>query len=318
MRSQLDSLGVNFDWETSELSTCDPSYYKWTQWIFLQMLKSGLAYQQEAVVNWDPVDQTVLADEQVDAEGRSWRSGALVEKRPLKQWFLKTTNFSKSLLDGLEDPSLEDWRDVVKLQQNWIGVCEGVRLEYTLDDGSRLFSWTKDPQSAPDNVAFLIVPHTHVLNRSENYASADPLECPSVDATGVRLLKQRALNPFRNDSSSCQDIPVYVFPKSCQIFQGVVADMTTMADYAFLGMKSSESNFDYEALCRELGVNPNNTSVSGRSFSDVEQTLEFARSHDIGGHWTSAKLQDWLISRQVCTVVSDKRIGTLRNYIIPK
>ena len=135
MRSQLDSLGVNFDWETSELSTCDPSYYKWTQWIFLQMLKSGLAYQQEAVVNWDPVDQTVLADEQVDAEGRSWRSGALVEKRPLKQWFLKTTNFSKSLLDGLEDPSLEDWRDVVKLQQNWIGVCEGVRLEYTLDDG---------------------------------------------------------------------------------------------------------------------------------------------------------------------------------------
>ena len=138
-----------------------------------------------------------------------------------------------------------------------------------------------------------------MLNRSENYASADSFECPSVNATDVRLLKQRALNPFRNDSSSCQDIPIYVFPKSCQIFQGVVADMTTMADYAFLGMKSSESNFDYEVLCRELGVDPNNTSVSGRSFSDVEQTLEFARSHDIGGHWTSAKLQDWLISRQV-------------------
>ena len=92
--------------------------------------------------------------------------------------------------------------------------------------------------------------------------------------------------------------------------------MTTMADYAFLGMKSSESNFDYEVLCRELGVDPNNTSVSGRSFSDLEQTLEFARSHGIGGHWTSAKLQDWLISRQVWSLTqfysvdfSQSRIG---------
>ena len=98
MRSQLDSLGVNFDWDTSEVSTCDPSYYKWTQWIFLQMLKSGLAYQREAVVNWDPVDATVLADEQVGPDGRSWRSGAVVEKRPLTQWFLKTTDFSKGRL----------------------------------------------------------------------------------------------------------------------------------------------------------------------------------------------------------------------------
>ena len=107
MRSQLDSLGVSFDWEASEVSTCDPAYYKWTQWIFLQMLKTGLAYQRQAVVNWDPVDATVLADEQVNPEGRSWRSGATVEKRPLTQWFLKTTDFSKSLLEGLDDPTLE-------------------------------------------------------------------------------------------------------------------------------------------------------------------------------------------------------------------
>ena len=107
MRSQLDSLGVSFDWEASEVSTCDPTYYKWTQWIFLQMLKAGLAYQRQAVVNWDPVDATVLADEQVDPEGRSWRSGALVEKRPLTQWFFKTTDFAKSLLEGLDDPTLE-------------------------------------------------------------------------------------------------------------------------------------------------------------------------------------------------------------------
>lgn len=93
MRKQLQSLGTSFDW-TKEISTCSPEYYKWTQWIFLQLYKAKLAYQKEALVNWDPVDNTVLANEQVDSEGKSWRSGALVEKRELKQWFFKITDYS--------------------------------------------------------------------------------------------------------------------------------------------------------------------------------------------------------------------------------
>merc|ERR1719322_558739 len=88
MRQRLDELGCVFDWDR-ELATCDPSYYRWTQWIFLKMFEAGLAYRKRAVVNWDPVDKTVLADEQVDADGRSWRSGAIVEKRPLSQWYLR-------------------------------------------------------------------------------------------------------------------------------------------------------------------------------------------------------------------------------------
>jgi leucyl-tRNA synthetase len=93
MKKQLSVLGLGFDW-SRELATSSPNYYKWTQWLFLQLYKQGLAYQKEAAVNWDPVDKTVLADEQVDEQGKSWRSGALVERRILKQWFLKITHFA--------------------------------------------------------------------------------------------------------------------------------------------------------------------------------------------------------------------------------
>uniref|UniRef100_A0A4W5RTG0 leucine--tRNA ligase n=1 Tax=Hucho hucho TaxID=62062 RepID=A0A4W5RTG0_9TELE len=94
---QLDSLGLCFNWD-KEVTTCLPDYYRWTQWLFVKLFKAGLAYQKEAVVNWDAVDQTVLADEQVDDNGCSWRSGALVEQKLLRQWFIKTTNYAKLYL----------------------------------------------------------------------------------------------------------------------------------------------------------------------------------------------------------------------------
>lgn len=94
MRNQLKMLNYFFDWNR-EFATCDPDYYKWTQELFLKLFDKGLAYQKEAYVNWDPVDQTVLAEEQIDANQRSWRSGALVEKKLLKQWFIRTTAFAK-------------------------------------------------------------------------------------------------------------------------------------------------------------------------------------------------------------------------------
>ncbi|KCV72016.1 hypothetical protein H696_01423 [Fonticula alba] len=117
MREQLRTLGIQFDWDR-ELSTCDPGYYRWTQWLFAELFRKGLAYRQEAAVNWDPVDCTVLANEQVDAEGRSWRSGALVERRQLRQWFVRTTSFADDLLHDLESV---DWPENVKqMQRNWI------------------------------------------------------------------------------------------------------------------------------------------------------------------------------------------------------
>ena len=131
MKEQLLELGCTFDWDR-EISTCDPKYYRWTQELFLKLYKRGLVYQAESMVNWDPVDQTVLADEQVDGEGRSWRSGALVEKKPLKQWFFRTTAFAESLYSGLEDPSLVNWKDIIAAQKNWLGAPSGTKLEMSV------------------------------------------------------------------------------------------------------------------------------------------------------------------------------------------
>ena len=130
MRSQLQRLGLSIDWKR-EIATCHPDYYRWTQWLFLQFLDAGLAYQKEASVNWDPIDQTVLANEQVDGEGRSWRSGAKVEKRLLRQWFLRITAYADALVDDLS--SLTGWPERVRtMQANWIGRSEGAELRFSV------------------------------------------------------------------------------------------------------------------------------------------------------------------------------------------
>nr|AUG32184.1 t-RNA synthetase, class Ia:Leucyl-tRNA synthetase [Paulinella longichromatophora] len=132
MRSQLDQLGLSIDWER-ELSTCDEKYYKWTQWLFLQFYEAGLAYQKEATVNWDPIDRTVLANEQVDVDGRSWRSGAQVEKRKLRQWFLKITDYADRLLNDLDQ--LRHWPERVRIMQsNWIGRSRGAEFSFCVID----------------------------------------------------------------------------------------------------------------------------------------------------------------------------------------
>ena len=130
MRSQLDQLGLSVDWE-KEITTSSKDYFKWTQYIFIKLFENGLVYQKTASVNWDPVDKTVLANEQVDSEGRSWRSGALVEQKQLKQWFLKITDFSDELLDDLD--KLPDWPLRVKtMQKNWIGKSDGAEFDFKL------------------------------------------------------------------------------------------------------------------------------------------------------------------------------------------
>ncbi len=131
MKAQLQKLGLSLDWD-QELATCAPDYYRWTQWLFLQMFRSGLAYQKESAVNWDPIDHTVLANEQVDAQGKSWRSGAKVEKKLLKQWFLKITDYAEQLLQDLD--KLPGWPDRVKVMQaNWIGKSTGAEVVFTTE-----------------------------------------------------------------------------------------------------------------------------------------------------------------------------------------
>src|SRR5512138_580654 len=130
MRGQLQSMGLSIDW-SREIATCHPDYYRHQQKLFLDFLAKGLAYRKSSKVNWDPVDHTVLANEQV-IDGRGWRSGALVEQRELTQWFFKITNYSEDLLKALD--TLERWPEKVRLmQKNWIGRSEGLLLRFMLD-----------------------------------------------------------------------------------------------------------------------------------------------------------------------------------------
>jgi leucyl-tRNA synthetase len=131
MRRQLKRLGFAYDW-SREFATCSPDYYRWEQLMFTRLVKKGLAYRKDAEVNWDPVDQTVLANEQV-VDGRGWRSGAIVERKSITQWFLKITDYAEELLNGLDD--LEHWPEAVKtMQRNWIGRSEGAEFEMTVCD----------------------------------------------------------------------------------------------------------------------------------------------------------------------------------------
>src|SRR5256714_1497583 len=133
MKSQLKSMGLSLDW-TREIATCDPDYYKHQQKMFLDFLRAGLVERKQSKVNWDPVDQTVLANEQV-IDGRGWRSGAVVEQRELTQWFFKITAFSQDLLDALD--RLERWPEKVRImQRNWIGRSEGLLIRFALDPES--------------------------------------------------------------------------------------------------------------------------------------------------------------------------------------
>ena len=133
MKSQLKLLGLSVDWDR-EFATCDENYYVWTQFLFLELHKAGLVYQKESEVNWDPIDNTVLANEQVDSEGKSWRSGAIVEKKLLTQWFLKITDYAEELLQDLE--KLNEWPERVKLmQENWIGKSIGANINFKINEG---------------------------------------------------------------------------------------------------------------------------------------------------------------------------------------
>jgi leucyl-tRNA synthetase len=163
MREQLKRLGFSYDW-SRELATCRPDYYRWEQWMFTRMMKKGLAYKKNAVVNWDPVDQTVLANEQV-VDGKGWRSGAPVERREIPQWFLKITDYAEELLRDLD--KLDDWPEQVKtMQRNWIGRSEGVRVRFPMETGDdTLEVYTTRPDTL-FGVTYVAVAATHPLAKA--------------------------------------------------------------------------------------------------------------------------------------------------------
>ena len=200
-------MGFAYDW-TREVTTCRPDYYRWEQWFFGQLIEKGLAYRKNAVVNWDPVDQTVLANEQV-IDGKGWRSGAVVEKREIPQWFIRITAYADELLKDLDE--MPGWPDSVKtMQRNWIGRSTGLEVDFALADGGeplRVFT------TRPDTIfgaTFMAVAADHPLAVA---AAADNpeikafvAECASGGVSEIDL--EAAEKKGRIFSDSMRSIPL--------------------------------------------------------------------------------------------------------------
>ncbi|AJP73613.1 leucine--tRNA ligase [Sphingomonas hengshuiensis] len=215
MKAQLKRLGFALDW-TREVATCEPDYYGHEQAIFLDFFASGLVYRKESAVNWDPVDMTVLANEQV-IDGRGWRSGALIERRKLSQWFLKITQFADELLEGVR--ALEHWPDKVKLmQENWIGKSEGLQFRFSLSDGGSVEVFTTRPDTM-FGASFVAVAADHpiaqALAETSPEVAAFIAQCKLGGTTAAELETQEKLGwdtgiTAAHSFDSERQLPVYI------------------------------------------------------------------------------------------------------------
>ncbi len=195
MRNQLKQMGFGYDWDR-ELATCHPEYYRWEQWFFTRLLEKGLVYKREAEVNWDPVDQTVLANEQV-IDGRGWRSGALVERKKIPQWFLKITDYADQLLDDLDQ--LDGWPEQVRtMQRNWIGRSQGVELMFDVPGKGDLEVFTTRPDTLM-GVTYVAVAAQHPLaleaaqNNPELASFIDECRHQKVAEADMAVMEKRGM-----------------------------------------------------------------------------------------------------------------------------
>lgn len=325
MRSQLQQVGLSYDWDR-ELATCSPDYYKWTQWIFLQFLEAGLAYQKEAKVNWDPIDQTVIANEQVDSEGRSWRSGALVEKRKLRQWFLKITDYAEQLLQDLD--KLKDWPSSVKIMQaNWIGKSTGAELSFPIvGSDQKITVFTTRPDTVY-GVSYVVLAPEHPL--VETLTNDDHKESVSKFIEEVKNLSEidrtsddrpkrgvaigaSVINPFIG-----KEVPIWIadyvlFEYGTGAVMGVPAH--DVRDFAFakqynlpiqtvitpnFPLPVGECQGVRESAYTEAGIIVNSGEFNGLdSVTAKTKIVEFAEKNQWGTAKITYRLRDWLISRQ--------------------
>ena len=319
MKAQLKRLGFALDW-SRELATCEPDYYGHEQALFIDLYEGGLVYRKESAVNWDPVDQTVLANEQV-IDGRGWRSGALVEKRKLSQWFFKITDFADELLDGLG--SLENWPEKVKLmQENWIGKSTGLQFRFSLagrDDGIEVYS------TRPDTIfgaSFVAVAAEHPIAQgvAENSEQARTFieQCKAGGTTAAELETAeklgfdtgiKAIHPF-----SGEELPVY-------IANFVLMDYGTGAVMAVPGHDQRDFEFATKYALPIIRVVAASADQADEPFADEAEagdgvlvhsdfmngmTVADAKSAVIaraeGEGWGTARtqyrLRDWGVSRQ--------------------
>lgn len=319
MKRQLQQLGLSIDWER-EVATCSPEYYRWTQWLFLQFFESGLAYQKEAAVNWDPIDQTVLANEQVDSEGKSWRSGAKVERKLLRQWFLKITDYAEQLLTDLD--KLSGWPERVKtMQANWIGKSVGAYLEFPLVNSTeKIAVFTTRPDTvygvtyvvlAPEHPLTLQVTTPEQKSAVETFiqeiASESELERTAEDKPkrGIKT-GGLAINPFTGEEIPILIADYVLYEYGTGAVMGVPAHDSR--DFKFaqennlpikIVITPESGEIELKEAYTEAGVMINSAQFNGlNSTAGKTAIIDYATAQGYGKARIQYRLRDWLISRQ--------------------
>jgi leucyl-tRNA synthetase len=316
MRSQLKSLGFGYDW-SREFATCQKDYYRWEQWFFTKLFEKGLVYKKNATVNWDPVDQTVLANEQV-IDGRGWRSGALIEKKEIPQWFIKITDYAEELLKDLEQ--LTDWPEQVKtMQRNWIGRSEGVEMTFNVANSNERFEvYTTRPDTLM-GVTYVALAAEHPLAlqaaKSNTLLAEFIKECKQTKATEAEMATMekkgvdtglKAIHPLTGEI-----VPVWA-ANFVLMDYGSGAVMSVPAhdqrDYEFAKKYGLEIKQVIEAQAgdditkaaiTEKGKLINSGEFDGLDFDAAFKAIAAKLSKEGKGNVTvNYRLRDWGVSRQ--------------------
>jgi len=311
MREQLKSLGFSYDW-SREISTCSEDYYKWEQWFFIQLFKKKLVYKKESLVNWDPVDKTVLANEQV-IDGKGWRSGALVEKKKISQWFLKITEYSEELLQELKEIE-EFWPDnVVTMQKNWIGKSNGAELYFdtTIDQNISISVFTTRPDTI-FGVTYIALAADHSIIENCN-SSIKKFSEGILNSKDTRKTENKEINGiftglFAIHPITKKKLPIWIANYvltgyGTGAIMGVPAHDTRDYDFAKKfnleiikvidgGQKDNEVYTGNGKLINSKDFNNINSELASKSI------IKYLEELNIGKAVSNYKLRDWGISRQ--------------------
>jgi len=317
MRGQLKRLGFAYDWDR-EIATCTPEYYRWEQWLFTRLYEKGLVYKKNAVVNWDPVDQTVLANEQV-VDGCGWRSGAKVERKEIPQWFMKITDYADELLTEVD--KLEGWPEQVRtMQRNWIGRSEGVELQFAVANEEPLTVYTTRPDTLM-GVTYVAVAAEHPLAQKAAKTNAGLQafieECKTTKVAEAEMATMekkgmdtgfKAAHPITGE-----EVPVYAANFVLADY-GSGAVMSVPAhdqrDYEFaekynLPIKqvifpANDEVCDIDkAAFTEKGVLQNSAQFDGKTSAEAfEAIAEYLSAEGKGEKQVNFRLRDWGVSRQ--------------------
>lgn len=321
MRTQLKRMGLGIDW-SREIQTCLPEYYRWNQWLFLQMFNKGLVYQRESTVNWDPVDNTVLANEQV-IDGRGWRSDALVEKRKIRQWFFKITAYADELLDGLD--ALEGWpQEIITMQRHWMGRAQGVDVHFpVIDQPEPLIAFTTRIDTL-FGVSYLAISADHPLahiaaQTSENIRTfiENSQQTDTSERTAAIAEKKGIATSFlAHHPLTGNTLPIWIcnyvmmdYGTGCVM--GVPAH--DLRDHAFARKytlpilpviqppKETTTPWDFT---HTPWVEPQGTLINSDAFNTCtieqaqKQIAQCLHQQASGGQSTTYRLRDWGVSRQ--------------------